>query len=295
MKPASFEYFRCESAPAALELLAQHGDEAKVLAGGQSLVPMMNMRLARPEVIVDISRAEDLTGLDVGEEAIRIQAGVTQLQAERSPELAQALPVAGEALAQLGHVPIRARGTICGSLAHADPAAELPTLMLALDAEMSVASKSGSRTVPAADFFRGYFTTALEPDELLTEVRIERRTDGWGSAFLEVARRHGDFALAGVAALVDVDSDRRIRNLRLAFSSVAEVPVRSAAAEEVLRGQPLDASEAFEEAQTVVASEIDPGSDVHASSEYRREVAGVLLQRAVRLAGERAAGEASGR
>jgi carbon-monoxide dehydrogenase medium subunit len=288
LKPGKFEYFRAESADAALELLAQYGDDAKVLAGGQSLVPMMNMRLARPEFLVDISQIKELSNLSVESDQITFGASVTQLTAERSAALSEALPITAEALAQLGHVPIRARGTVCGSMAHADSAAELPTLAVALDAEMLVRSKTGMRTVSASDFFRGHFTTALEPDELLTEVRIPRTTDGWGSAFLEVARRHGDFGLIAVAALVSVDGERRIRAARVAVSGAADVPFRSHAAEQALAGASSDDGAGdLLGALEIITTEIDPPSDVHASSEYRRELAGVLVRRALELAGAR--------
>ncbi|MCD6726382.1 MAG: xanthine dehydrogenase family protein subunit M [Solirubrobacteraceae bacterium] len=287
MKPATFEYIRPETTRGALDALASHGDEARVLAGGQSLVPMMNLRLARPAVLVDITHVQELRELRVCADAVTIGAGVRQLAVERSADVAAALPILRQGLAYVGHAPIRSRGTVCGSVAHADPLAELPAVVLALDAVMVAAGPTGRREIAAADFFWSYYTTALEPDELLAEIRIPRPAERWGSAFLEVARRHGDFALAGVATLVDVDDDRRIRGVRLALSGVAEVPVRAVEAEGALSGVSLDDGQALRAAADAAIRTIDPMSDVHATSEFRREVAGVLVRRAVALAGER--------
>ena len=263
-----------------------------MLAGGQSLVPMMNMRLARPTALIDIGRVAELRriALDAGE--ITIGAGVRQLAAERSAELTDALPILAEALRYVGHVPIRSRGTVGGSVAHADPAAELPTVLTALDARLTVASVVGQRRVPTADFFVTHFTTVVAPDELLVEVHIPRVMEHWGSAFVEVARRHGDFALAGCAALVDIDEDRSVRDVRLALSGVADVPWRSRTAEEALIGRAPD-EDALRELRAMIARELDPPSDIHATGEYRRDVAGVVATRAVALAAERSRQTAS--
>lgn len=263
-----------------------------MLAGGQSLVPMMNMRLARPSALIDISRIPDLRRIAFGPEEITIGASVSQLTAERSSELTGASPILAEALRYVGHVPIRSRGTIGGSLAHADPAAELPTVMMALEAQLTVSSSRGQRRVPAAAFFVTHFTTVVEPDELLAQVHVPRVTERWGAAFVEVARRHGDFALAGCAALVDLDEQRSVRDVRLALSGVADVPWRSRTVEEALIGRAPD-EDALRALHAMIARELDPPSDIHATGEYRSDVAGVVATRAVALAAERSTQPAS--
>lgn len=287
MKPARFKYFACRSVPEAISVLSEHGDDAKVLAGGQSLVPMMNMRLATPSAVVDITRVPELAEVRVGADTISLGATVRQLDVERSDELARTVPLLRETLAHVGHVPIRSRGTVGGSVAHADPAAELPAVMLVLDAQLIATGPQGPRTLAAADFFKTYFTTALADDELLSEIRIPCQTHGWGWAFIEVARRHGDFALVGVAALVKLDAERRISQARVALSGVADTPVRAVAAEELLRGRaPHD--QALREAERAVAEVLNPPDDIHASGGYRKQVAGVITRRALALAASRA-------
>ena len=286
MKPAPFRYIRVGEVQSAIEALREEGEEAKVLAGGQSLVPMMNMRLARPTALIDISRIPELRRIALDSDEITIGASVTQLTAERSSQLTGALPILAEALRHVGHVPIRSRGTVGGSLAHADPAAELPTVMTALDARFTVASADGERRVSAATFFVTHFTTVVEPDELLAQVHVPRVAEHWGAAFVEVARRHGDFALAGCAALVDLDERRGVRDVRLALSGVADVPWRSRTVEEALIGR-APSEDSLRELRAVIARELDPPSDIHATGGYRRDVAGVVATRAVALAAER--------
>ncbi|MBV9582959.1 MAG: xanthine dehydrogenase family protein subunit M [Chloroflexi bacterium] len=290
MKPAPFEYHRPRSKAEALELLGSLGDEAKVLAGGQSLVALLNLRLARPAHLVDINRlngplsqiaAPASGGLSFG-------ALVRQRAAEGSSAVREQCPLMAEALPHIGHHQIRNRGTVCGNLAHADPASELPAIALALDGEMVAESQArGQRTIQADDFFRGYLTTALEADELLTEFRLPAWPSGAGWSFMEVSRRHGDYALVGVAALVQLDANGTCTDARLAFTGAAPGPVRVREAEAALKGAPISA-DAINAAAERVAPAIDPQSDVHATATYRRHVAGVLARRALHEAAGRA-------
>ncbi|MCI0547663.1 MAG: FAD binding domain-containing protein [Candidatus Rokubacteria bacterium] len=281
MKPAPFAYLRAESAAAAVAALAEHGEEAKILAGGQSLVPMLNMRLARPAVVVDINPARDLDyvrladgGLAVG--ALTRQRALEAWAAERAPLLAEALRV-------VGHLAIRARGTVGGSLAHADPASELPAVLLACDGEVTARGPGGERTIAAPELFLAPLTTALAPGEVLTEARFRLPAPGEGWGFAEVARRHGDFALAGAVALLGVGGDGRVARARLAFFGVGGTPVRGAAGEAVLVGQtPTPAR--IEEAGRAAATALAPDGDIHASADYRRRVAGVLAARTLTAA-----------
>lgn len=291
MKPPLFDYVPAESLEGVLEALAEHGDEAKLLAGGQSLVPLLAFRLARPGVIVDLNRLEGLDRVELDESTLTLGALARQRTIEHLPGLAERCPMIVEAIRLIGHVAIRNRGTVGGSIAHADPAAEWPGLALALDAELEVASARGTRTVPARDFFVSYFTTVLQPDEMLTQIRVPLPNGRSGSCFLELARRHGDFALAGVGALVTLGDDGGAADVRLGLIGVGDRPVRPAAAEAVLRGRIPD-DDAIGEAAAAVAAEIDPTGDVHASEEYRRDLAVVLVRRALTTAVERARGDA---
>ena len=287
MKPAAFAYYDPTTVEEALGLLADLGDEAKLLAGGQSLVPMMNFRLARPAHLIDVNRIAALQYMQAGAAELRIGAMTRQSQVERSAEVVGGWPLLVDAVRHIGHVQIRNRGTVGGSLAHADPAAELPATMLALDAEMLVRRKDGERSVAAGDFFDSYYTTALAADEMLVEVRIPAippRT-GWG--FHEVSRRHGDFAMVGAAALLTVDAAGYIQRARLTFNGAAPAPVRSAAAEAMLVGNKPDV-ELFRRAGERGAEDLDPDTDIHATAEYRREVGAVLARRALVQAAARA-------
>ena len=277
MKPPPFRYVRPETLEEALAILAEHGDDAKVLAGGQSLVPLLNFRLARPAVLVDLELLTPLRTIEPQGDVIVVGAMVRQAEAERSPELASVPPI-GQALAWVGHLQIRHRGTVGGSLAHADPAAELPAVVLALGAEMVTRSSVRERVVPAEQFFVGPFTTALEPDEILTHVRFPVIA-GIRSAFVEFARRSGDFALAGVCAVnLGTGGDGRIA---LAAIGVGGTPVRLAGAEQVLERVPRT-PEVIHAAGVAASAAVDPPSDVHADSAYRRELLGVLVRRALR-------------
>ena len=227
MKPAGFDYERPSSLTETLDRLATVGEDAKVLAGGQSLIPLMAMRLARPSVLIDVNRVEDLTFEADRGDYLELGALTRQRAAERSAVVRRTAPLLREALGHIGHPQIRNRGTIGGSLAHADPAAELPTVAVALDATMVIQRAGGDRTVPAADFFTGFFTTAIEPEELLTSVRIPSLPPNAGCSYKEFSRRHGDFAVVGVAAVVVLGGDATISQARIALSGVGSVPVRA--------------------------------------------------------------------
>jgi CO/xanthine dehydrogenase FAD-binding subunit len=286
VKPAPFQYLAPRTRDEALEALHRFGPDAKVLAGGQSLVPLLAMRLARPAVLIDINRVPDLAFIRAARGALVIGATTRQRAAETHPLVGERLPLLREALRWIGHPQIRTRGTIGGSLAHADPAAELPAVASVLGATFVVASRRRRRTLRCEEFFTGYLTTALEPDELLTEVRFPLPPPGAGWAFQEVARRHGDFALVGVAALVRLDGDRRCTEARLAFTGVGPGPVRVPEAEALLAGRPLT-KETAEDAGRAVTAALEPEGDIHASADYRKHVAGVLAVRALLQAAER--------
>jgi carbon-monoxide dehydrogenase medium subunit len=274
VKPAPFTYERVDTALEAVERLRELGPDAKVLAGGQSLVPMMNFRLARPPALVDITRAHELRGVRRSGPQLRIGALTTHAEVEHAgAELDGGYEVLRRAAKWVGHAPIRARGTFGGSLAHADPAAEWCMLAVALDATLEVVRSSGTREVPVGEFLLGYFTTALEPDEVLGAVRFPapcRR-----AAIEEFARRHGDFALVAVAVTLPDDGPPRV-----VIGGVDAVPVRARDAERIVAESQAD-PECFADAGRAAAAEIEPGSDVHAGAEYRRELTAVLVHRAL--------------
>jgi len=288
MKPAAFEYFRPRALDDALSLLAEHGGDAKPLAGGQSLIPAMNFRLAMPSILVDLNELGELSDIaDVGGE-IRIGAMVRQRALERNALVAIRAPLIAETMPHIAHPAIRNRGTIGGSLAHADPAAELPAVMLALNATLIVKSRSDTREIPAGDFFVGLFSTLVRAGELLTEIRIPPRAARSGYAFQEMSRRHGDFALVGVAADVQLDSAGRCENARVALLSVGDRPILAQQASQVLIGQPPSVESIRAAADAAATRDIDPSSDIHASSRYRRQLANVLTRRVLERAFERA-------
>ena len=287
MKPAKFDYFAPESVAEALELLRAHGGDAKILAGGQSLMPVMNFRLARPAAIIDINNIGELAFIREDGEGVAIGALTRQRAIERSDLVRRRTPLLAEATQFIGHLPIRSRGTIGGSLANADPAAEDPALALALDATMVLASHRGERRVAARDFFTGLLETAIAEDELLTGIEFPATPAGEGWGFREISRRHGDFALAGVAARITV-AEGRIAAAHLAACGVGPGPLPLVAAAAALAGQePSDA--AIDAAAECAAGEIDPMSDVHASAAYRRELVRAMTARALHDARERAA------
>jgi carbon-monoxide dehydrogenase medium subunit len=276
MKPAPFEYHRPASLVEAFDLLERYGDDGRILAGGQSLVPALNMRLATPRAVIDINRVPGLDAIRLAPEGLVLGALARHEAVERSPLVREHAPLLALAMPHVGHEAIRTRGTVGGSLALADPAAELPACAIALDATIRVEGRHGRRAVAAADFFRGVYTTALGPGELVVEVVVPRAT-GWRSAFQELARRHGDFALAGLAARARVEGDA-IREARLVFLGVGAAPVRARGAERALAGRRADA-DAIGAAQRALAGELDPPGDVHGSPALRRHLAGVLLSR----------------
>ncbi len=282
MKLPPVEYEAPTTVAEALGLLTEHQDEASVLAGGQSLIPLLALRLARPAMLVDINGLRELSGMSLTGGWLAVGAMTREYIAEESPVVAESVPLLAAALPLIGHEAIRSRGTIGGSLAHGDPAAELPAVALALDAEFVVRSQSGERIIPAAEWFEGYLTTSRRPDELLVEVRFPRAGPGTGVAFLEVARRHGDFAIVGLAASLTL-ADGLIGDARLALAGVSDIPVRAVDAEHLLFGQrPSD--DLFEEAARRVAAVIDPPADLHGSSEYRRKLAATLVRRGLQAA-----------
>lgn len=272
MKLPDFKYEAPATVAEATGLLAEHQDDATLLAGGQSLIPLLALRLAHPAVLVDINGLDELSGVSVTDGRVAIGALTREYMAEESETVAATVPLLAAALPLIGHEAIRSRGTLGGSLAHADPAAELPAVARALDAEFVVRSESGERVIPAAEWFEGYLTTSRRPDEILVEVRFPVAEPGTGVAFQEVARRHGDFAMVGLAASLTL-TDGTISDARLAFSGVADVPVRAVEAESLLVGQQPSA-ELFAEAARRSAAALDPPADLHGSSDYRKKVAG---------------------
>ncbi len=278
MKPAPFDYHAPRQLKEAAELLATLPN-AKILAGGQSLVPMMNFRYVIVDHLVDLGHVDDLRGIAVMDGRLRIGAMMRQRDLELSPEIARHCPLLAEALRHVGHRQTRNRGTIGGSLAHADPAAELPAVCAAYDAVVHVASIRGIRAVPFRDFSLGFMATALAPDEMIAAIELPIWRPGHGFGFHEFARRHGDFALAGAAALLDVGADNVVRRAALALFGVAEQPVRVDAAAAALTGKAIDSTAI----QTAAATAwlIEPISDIHAGGEYRRHLAQVLSARAL--------------
>lgn len=287
MKPPPFAYRRVATADEAVERLAQYGDDAKVIAGGQSLVPMLALRIVRPGVLVDVSRVAALRHATREGDVLRVGALARHrdLSAAAVAGPDDGYGVIRRVVPLVGHEPIRTRGTFGGSVAHADPAAEWPLVCALLDAEFLSVGPSGGRVTPAAEFFLGYFTTALQPDELLVEARFPRP---WpGAAVHEHARRHGDFALVSAAAAVRLGAHGRCTDVRLALGAVDDVPVRLPDAERVLAGTDLG-TDVTAEAIDVATSSIDPAGDIHVSAAQRRRLAAVLLRRAVTDAHERA-------
>lgn len=288
MKPAQFDYFAPTSVAEALDLLRDHGPDVKVLAGGQSLMPVLNFRLNRPAVIVDLNRIPELAYIRDEDTHLAIGALTRQRRIENSDAVALRSPLLAEATHFIGHLPVRSRGTIGGSLVNADPAAEDPAVATALDCTMVLQSHRGERRVEAGDFFLGMLETAVDEDELLVGIEVPAMPPAGGWSFQEISRRHGDFALAGVAAQITLDGDR-VTDARLAACGVGPGPVRLGGAEEVLEREGIS-EKAIDDAAGMAASEgaVAPGSDVHASADYRRELLRAMTARAVRQAVERA-------
>lgn len=288
MKPPVFDYATPATLAEATALLAQHDGEAKVLSGGQSLVPLLNMRLARPAVLVDLAHIPDLDYVRADGDAFVIGAMTRQRTVELAPQIRAQHPLLHAGMLLIAHPQNRNQGTVGGSLAHADPAAELPALALALDATLDATGPNGARTIAAADFFLTYLTTCLEPAEILTAVRFPTLPTRTGWSILEVARRHGDFGLAGVVAIVGLAPDGTIASARLVLFGVGATPIRAAAAEAMLTGREADPRLFAEVGATAAADLEEPLTDVHATAEYRRDLARVLTGRALAEAVRRA-------
>lgn len=289
MKPAPFAYYAPRTLAAALALIAEHGDAGKLLAGGQSLVPTMNFRLAQPAVLVDLNRVPELAFLEEdGRGGLRIGAMTRHRVLERSSQVAQRAPLLHAAMPHIAHVQIRNRGTLGGSLAHADPAAELPAVMVALGARFKLVSQRGERWVAAADFYQGLFTTALAPDEILAEVAVPATAPRTGWAFQEIARRHGDYAIVGVAATVRLDGMGNVEQARLVYLSVGEGPTPAQQAAASLHGQAPTPARIAEAARLAAHTDVEPLADIHATVGYRRHLIEVLGQRALSEACARA-------
>lgn len=282
MKPPRFEYHAPTTVEEALGLLGRYQGDAKVLAGGQSLMPLLNFRLLRPAALIDLNRIAALSYIEEVDGQVRLGAMTRQRAVEFSPVVRRRLPLLAEATRWVGHLPIRTRGTIGGSIAHADPAAEYPAVLTALEGEVVARGPRGERTLRPADLFQTYLTTSLEPDEILTEVRLPATPAGAGYAFEEFARRHGDFALVGIAALVVMEG-RRVVRARLATAGASPVPVRLRAAEEILERDGLS-DETIAAAASRAGALVEPDSDIHASADYRRHLTGVLTGRALKRA-----------
>jgi len=288
MKPAPFEYHAPSTVADAVALLAELGDEAKVIAGGQSLVPMLALRLAFFDHLVDLRRIDELRGIERQNGALRIGAGTTQAAIESSSEVTGEVPLLARATPLIGHFQIRNRGTIGGSLAHADPAAEYPAVAVALDAELEAVSVRGRRTIPAASFFTGTWTTDLADDEVLTAATFPVWSGKTGFAVEELARRHGDFAIAGATVAVELDDRSSVRRCAIGLFGMGSAPERGAAAERAVTGVAAGDVDATEVGEAAVATLGSVPSDIHASDAYRRRVGAVMVARAWRKAVEEA-------
>jgi carbon-monoxide dehydrogenase medium subunit len=284
MKPAHFEYARPETVDDAVKLLSTHAGEAKVIAGGQSLMPMLAFRLAAPKLLVDIGRL-DLKRIDIGPDGVEIGALVRWRDIERNEPLARAHPLLAETVRHVAHYQIRNRGTVGGSLAHADPAAELPGLVVVCDATITAVGSRGARTIPAVDFFNGPLTTALNLDELVVSVRLPAWKAHRRWAFEEFARRRGDFALAGVALFYDTDAQGKIVDPRIGAIGVSSTPVRLSQSEAALAGYQVD-DETIARVASLAANDLEINDDIHSPAAYRRALLKTLVERALRRAAE---------
>ena len=283
MKPSAFEYFDPSTVREALELLQRHSDDAKILAGGQSLIPMMNFRVARPKVLIDINKIKELDYIREEKDELVIGSLVRERALEVSPVVGKKCPILAEAISQIGHLPVRTRGTIGGSLVHADPSAEIPVVICALGGRMKVVGPLGERTLAADEFFLTYLTSALEPGEILVEVRIPTLPANTGWSFTELSRRHGDFGIVVVASILFMENKEACRKASIALGGVAPTPIRAAAAEKILAGRKLT-EELIREAGVKAAGATEPESDYHASAEYRKDMARVFTQRSLQEA-----------
>jgi aerobic carbon-monoxide dehydrogenase medium subunit len=279
VKAPKFAYAKPATLAQALALLDQHGEEAKVLAGGQSLVATLNMRLSSPSILIDITGIASLAGITTANGKVRIGALTRHRDIERSAEIAKAVPLLTQAVQHIAHAAIRNAGTIGGSIAFADPAAEWPACMLALDAEFVIAGKAGERKVKAREFFKGLYTTAMQPKEILVAVEVPTLGAGYRSAFLELARRHGDYAIAGVAAMAKIDAGK-LRDVRLAYLGAGPTPILAKGAMAAVEGNALS-PEVVAAAQQALAKELDPIGDLYSASATKIHLARVLTGRAL--------------
>ncbi len=292
MKPAWFDYYAPHALDEALHLLGDAGHDGRVLAGGQSLMPMLNLRILSPAVIVDINRIEALNRLHAGADGLTVGALVRHADLLRSPDVREGWPLLWEATTQVAHMAIRNRGTVCGSVSHNDPSAEHPSVLVTMGGTVIVAGTAGHRELPAEAFFTGALSNALEPGEMVVELRYPRQPTGTGTAFVEFARRLGDFAIAGAAAMLTI-RDGICERARLTVVGMGDGPLRLRAVEEMLTAHALgqkEAQDAFAEAAAMVVAAVDPTDDVHASAAYRRHLAGVMAAQALETALARAGG-----
>jgi carbon-monoxide dehydrogenase medium subunit len=283
MKLPAFEYACPATLAEAVALLASHDGEAKALAGGQSLMPMMAFRVAQPSLLVDLRKLSDLKGIRISDQGVRLGALARWRDIQDDLRLMAAHPLLKAAIAHVAHYQIRNRGTVGGSLAHADPAAEMPGIAVTCEAEIAVAGKSGARAIKASDFFLGALTTALKPDEIITEVRLPHWPAGRRFGFQEFARRRGDFAMAGIAAFYDTDASGKAQNAHVGVIGVGDRPRRLATAEAVLNGRVVDEA-TIVKAGEAASAEVEPQDDIHASAAYRRALTGTLVERALQHA-----------
>jgi aerobic carbon-monoxide dehydrogenase medium subunit len=283
MKLPPFDYACPTTLPEAVELLAAHDGDAKALAGGQSLVPMLAFRLAHPTLLVDLRKLADLRGIRISARGVTLGAMVRWRDIEDDERLDTAHPLLKAAIAHVAHYQIRNRGTVGGSIAHADPAAEMPGIAMTCDAEIAVVGKSGDRVIKAADFFQGALTTALTPDEIVVEVRLPPWPAGRRWGFQEFARRRGDFAMAAAAVFYDQDAGGRARNAHVGAIGVGDRPLRLTAAEDVLNGRAIDEA-TIAQVEAAASAAVDPQDDIHASAAYRRALIGTMVERALKSA-----------
>jgi CO/xanthine dehydrogenase FAD-binding subunit len=286
VKPAKFDYYAAKDTNEALDLLARHGPEAKILAGGQSLMPLLNMRLARPKALIDLNSVDELKYIRKEDGRIAIGSMISETEVEDSPLVRESCPILADAVKLIGHPAIRNRGTIGGSIAHADPAAEIPAVLNALGGEVRIRSAEEDRFVAPEDFFVTFLTTALKPNEIVTEISFPVLSAGMGWAVEELMRRHGDFAIVGAAVVLTMRQET-IDDVKIVLFGAGDVAFRAKAVEQLLKGAQPE-SDLLQEAALTLGSSIDPPSDVHASARYRREVAGVLMTRALQKALARA-------
>jgi carbon-monoxide dehydrogenase medium subunit len=282
MKLPPFDYACPTTLPEAIELLASH-DDAKPIAGGQSLVPMLAFRLAQPTLLVDLRKLADLRGIRISDAGVTLGAMVRWRDIEDDERLESAHPLLKAAIAHVAHYQIRNRGTVGGSIAHADPAAEMPGIAITCDAEIAVVGKSGAHVIQAADFFQGALTTALTPDEIIVEIRLPAWPAGRRWGFQEFARRRGDFAMAAAAVFYDQDARGKARNAHVGVIGVGDRPLRLTAVEDVLNGGSIDEA-TIAKADAATSAAVDPQDDIHASAAYRRSLVGTMVERALKNA-----------